>query len=136
MVHHLLAEFPGRFRAGVSENPFTEAIADIGAGDSGMTMEVETGVGPLHEDLEGWLALSPALHMHRNEAPLLLLQAEDDVRCPPVHSQVVFQILLSLGRTTELVRYPGETHQMNLGGRPDRRVDRLERILDWFTRYL
>ncbi len=136
MVNHLLGAFPGRFRAGVSENPFTEAIADLGAGDSGLTMEVETGVGPLQEDLEGWFALSPALRIHLNHAPLLLLQAEDDVRCPPVHSQIVFSILQQLGRTVELVRYPGEHHIMAMDGRPDRRVDRLERILGWFQTHL
>jgi dipeptidyl aminopeptidase/acylaminoacyl peptidase len=40
------------------------------------------------------------------------------------------------GVTGEMVRYPGEYHVMFVNGRPDRRIDRLERILDWFGRYL
>jgi dipeptidyl aminopeptidase/acylaminoacyl peptidase len=36
----------------------------------------------------------------------------------------------------EMVRYPDEFHVMMQTGRPDRRVDRLERIVDWFERYL
>jgi dipeptidyl aminopeptidase/acylaminoacyl peptidase len=36
----------------------------------------------------------------------------------------------------ELVLYPEEHHGMRSTGRPDRRVDRMERILAWFERYL
>jgi dipeptidyl aminopeptidase/acylaminoacyl peptidase len=49
---------------------------------------------------------------------------------------VVFAILRRLGRPVELVRYPEESHLLLAGGRPDRRVDRLERIVGWFERYL
>lgn len=136
MVNHLLGAFPGRFKAAVSENPYTEAIADIGAGDAGLATEPEVGIGPLPDALEEWLAVSPALRIHHNHAPLLLLQADNDLRCPPVHSEVVFTILRRLGRPVEMVRYPGEHHIQVWTGRPDRRVDRLERILGWFGRYL
>jgi acylaminoacyl-peptidase len=136
MVHHLLGAHPGRFKAAVSENPFTLAPADLGAGDSGHMMEEETGVGPWPTDLEGWLALSPAMRIHRNTAPLLLLQADHDVRCPPVHSEIAFAILRQRGVTVEMIRYPEESHTMLAIGRPDRRVDRLERILGWFSTHL
>jgi dipeptidyl aminopeptidase/acylaminoacyl peptidase len=136
MVHHLLGAHPGRFKAAVSENPFTLAPADLGAGDSGHMMVEETGVGPWPQDLDGWLALSPAMRLHRNTAPLLLLQADADLRCPPVHSEIAFAILRPRGVTVELVRYPEESHIMLSNGRPDRRVDRLERILGWFSEHL
>ena len=45
-------------------------------------------------------------------------------------------MLRLLGRTVEMVRYPEESHLLLEIGRPDRRVDRLERIVDWFERYL
>jgi len=45
-------------------------------------------------------------------------------------------MLRRLGRTVEMVRYPEEPHILMEIGRPDRRVDRLERIVDWFERYL
>jgi dipeptidyl aminopeptidase/acylaminoacyl peptidase len=34
------------------------------------------------------------------------------------------------------VLYPEETHLMQAVGRPDRRVDRMTRMLDWFDRHL
>jgi dipeptidyl aminopeptidase/acylaminoacyl peptidase len=136
MVHHLLGAHPGRFKAAVSENPVTMALADLGAGDSGHMMEEETGVGEWPGDLEGWLALSPAMRIHRSRAPLLLLQADHDLRCPPVHSEIAFAILRQRGVTVEMVRYPEESHIMAAIGRPDRRVDRLGRIVDWFSAHL
>jgi dipeptidyl aminopeptidase/acylaminoacyl peptidase len=72
----------------------------------------------------------------RSSAPLLLLVAEGDLRCPPIHSEIAFTALRMAGVTGEMVRYPGEYHVMFVNGRPDRRIDRLERILDWFGRYL
>ncbi len=135
MVHHMLGAYPGRFKAAVSENPFTLAPADLGAGDSGHMMEEETGVGPWPEDLEGWLAISPAMRIHRSRTPLLLLHADHDVRCPPVHSEIAFAILRQRGVTVEMVRYPEESHVMFAIGRPDRRVDRLERIVGWFSEH-
>jgi len=66
----------------------------------------------------------------------LLLVSENDLRCPPIHSDIAFTALRMAGITAEMVRYPEESHVMFVNGRPDRRADRLERILGWFGRYL
>jgi dipeptidyl aminopeptidase/acylaminoacyl peptidase len=34
------------------------------------------------------------------------------------------------------VLYPDESHVFSSSGRPDRRIDRMERMLDWFATYL
>ena len=137
MVNWLLGHHPGEFRAGVSENPVTDLVSEYGASDlTAYSDDRFIGVGRLPEDLPAFLRHSPYTQIHRNEAPLLLLQCEDDIRCPPVHSDLVFAILRSRGRPVEMVRYPGESHYMVGIGRPDRRVDRIERIVDWFVRSL
>jgi hypothetical protein len=41
-----------------------------------------------------------------------------------------------LGRDVEYILYPEEHHEMKNYGRPDRRIDRMERVLAWFDRYL
>jgi hypothetical protein len=41
-----------------------------------------------------------------------------------------------LGREVELVRFPGESHELSRSGRPDRRVERLRRLMGWFQRHL
>ena len=65
-----------------------------------------------------------------------MLQAENDLRCPPGQTEMVFAILKSLGREVEMIRYPGESHVMFINGRPDRRVDRIKRIVAWFRQHL
>ncbi|HEX6701575.1 MAG TPA: S9 family peptidase [Gaiellaceae bacterium] len=137
MTNWLLGHHPGRFAAAVSENPVTDLAAFMGTGDFGAWIaEVAAGVGGLGDGRDRLADRSPSTEIHRNEAPLLLLQCENDLRCPPEQSEIVFATLRKLGRPVEMVRYPGESHLMFAGGRPDRRVDRLERILAWFERYL
>lgn len=137
MVNWLLGHHPGRFAAGVSENPVSDLVAEFGSADFGSDIGLAAAGSVLPSDApDAWREGSPSSKIHLNEAPLLLLQAENDLRCPPVNSEIVFAIMKTLGRQVEMVRYPGESHAMFESGRPDRRVDRLERIVDWFTTYL
>jgi acylaminoacyl-peptidase len=41
-----------------------------------------------------------------------------------------------LRREVELVRFPEETHDLSRSGRPDRRVERLNRIAAWFRKHI
>jgi dipeptidyl aminopeptidase/acylaminoacyl peptidase len=137
MVHWLLGHFPGRFAAAVSENPVTDLISEFGNSDFGTDIgKSATGKALPSDSFAAWLDRSPYTKIHLNEAPLLLLQAEGDLRCPPVNSEIPFAILKTLGREVEMVRYPGEPHGMFIMGRPDRRIDRLERIVAWFRKHL
>jgi dipeptidyl aminopeptidase/acylaminoacyl peptidase len=137
MVHWLLGHFPGRFAAAVSENPVTDLISEFGNSDFGTDIgKSATGKALPSDSFAAWLDRSPYTKIHLNEAPLLLLQAEGDLRCPPVNSEIPFAILKTLGREVEMVRYPGESHGMFITGRPDRRIDRLERIVAWFRKHL
>ena len=79
---------------------------------------------------------SPLRHVADIRTPLLLLQAEADLRCPPADNEQLFIALRTLGRTVEYVLYPEESHVFSSSGRPDRRIDRQHRMLDWFDRYL
>jgi len=137
MTNWLLGRHPGAFSAAVSENPVTDMLAQYASSDFG----IQIGAGAVGADqpwdhLAEYLERSPYSKIHLNNAPLLLLQAEQDLRCPPGQSEMVFTILRSLGREVEMVRYPDESHVMLMIGRPDRRVDRIERIVGWFEKHL
>jgi len=137
MTNWLLGHHPGRFRAGVSENPVSNWVSWYGGSDlSGYTDERFVGIGRLPEDIDAFLAASPFMKIHQNTSPLLLLQSENDLRCPPEQSETLFAILRSRGVRTQMVRYPGEAHFLAGIGRPDRRVDRMRRIVEWFREYL
>jgi acylaminoacyl-peptidase len=69
--------------------------------------------------------------------PLLLIHSENDLRCPIEQAEQLFVQLRRIGKTTvEMARFPEESHNLSRSGRPDRRVERLERIVGWFDRYL
>ena len=137
MTNWLLGRHPGRFSAAVSENPVVDLFSFSGESDFGFVVaKYAAGLENAWDDFPRVLDRSPAAQLARNEAPLLLLQAEGDLRCPAPQSDLVFSMMRLQGRTVELVRYPDESHLLLAIGRPDRRVDRLERIVDWFERYL
>ncbi|MGH2476732.1 MAG: alpha/beta hydrolase family protein, partial [Candidatus Limnocylindrales bacterium] len=79
---------------------------------------------------------SPLRHVADVRTPLLMLQAEADLRCPPHDNEQFFIALRHLRRTVEYVLYPEESHVYASAGRIDRRIDRMTRVLDWFDRYL
>jgi len=137
MTNWLLGHHPGVFSAAVSENPVTDVLAEFASADFGLVIG-RGAVGADHpwDHLDEFLERSPYTKIHHNKAPLLLLQAEQDLRCPPGQTEMVFTILRSLGREVEMVRYPDESHVMLIIGRPDRRADRIERIVGWFRQHL
>jgi dipeptidyl aminopeptidase/acylaminoacyl peptidase len=137
MTNWLLGHHPGRFAAAVSENPVLDLFSFSGESDYGhIVSRYAAGREYPWDDFARTLDRSPGAYLHRNKAPLLLLQAEGDLRCPAGQTDIAFSMLKQLGQTVEMVRYPDEFHLMLQTGRPDRRVDRIERIVDWFERYL
>ena len=137
MTNWLLGHHPGRFAAAVSENPVLDLFSFYGESDYGFLIaEHAAGVDKPWTAYERMFDRSPSSQLHRNTAPLLLLQAEGDLRCPAGQTDIAFALLRRLGQTVEMVRYPDEFHLTLSIGRPDRRVDRIERIVDWFDRYL
>ncbi len=79
---------------------------------------------------------SPLSQVARIKTPLLILQSEEDLICPAADNEQLFVALRVLGREAEYVLYPEEHHDLKSHGRPDRRIDRMERILGWFDRWV
>ena len=137
MTNWMLGHHPGVFAAAVSENPVSDMLAEYASADFGRVIgRAAVGADRPWEHATDFLERSPWFSIHRNQAPLLLLHAESDFRCPVGQSEMLFSVLRSLGREVEMIRYPGESHLMLAIGRPDRRVDRIERIVDWFEKHL
>ena len=137
MVHWLVGT-SDRFKAAVSENGVTNQIASWANSDSGPEYDRASLLGdPLSpEGIDKLWRQSPLRNVASVHTPLLMLQAEADHRCPASDNEQFFIALRHLGRTVEYVLYPDEAHVFASAGRPDRRIDRNERIIDWFDRYL
>ena len=127
-----------RFKAAVSENGVTNQINDWANSDGGPEFDRTSLMGdPLSaEGIERLWRQSPLRNVANVRTPLLMLQAEADHRCPAPDNEQFFIALRHLGRTVEYVLYPDEYHVYAAAGRPDRRIDRNRRIIDWFDRHL
>jgi dipeptidyl aminopeptidase/acylaminoacyl peptidase len=70
--------------------------------------------------------------------PLLLLHGDQDFRCPFSESQQLFVALRKRKHPVELVRYHNASHMMDWPnvGTPKQRVDRLQRTIEWFDRFI
>ena len=127
-----------RFAAAVSENGVTNQVSDWANSDSGPEYDRASLLGDpfTPEGIEKLWRQSPLRNVANVRTPLLMLQAEDDLRCPPHDNEQYFIALRHLRRTVEYVLYPESDHVFGSSGRVDRRVDRNERIIAWFDRYL
>ena len=137
LVHWLIGT-SDRFRAAVSENGVVNQVTAWAGSDTGVEFNRYAGLGsPLTPDgVDALWRQSPLRHVASMRTPLLMLQSEADLRCPPADAEQLFTALRVLGREVEYVLCPEETHEIQAIGRPDRRVDRMNRMLDWFDRHL
>ena len=127
-----------RFAAAVSENGTANQVSMWANSDAGPEYCRSARMGDVlsAEGVDRLWRQSPLAHVAAIRTPLLLIQAEDDRTCPPADAEQLFIALRTLRRTVEYVLYPEESHTFQLTGRPDRRVDRMQRMLAWFERYL
>lgn len=127
-----------RFGAAVSENGVTNQVAVWANSDSGPEYCRAALLGdPFSpEGVERLWRQSPLRHVANVRTPLLMLQAESDLRCPASDNEQFFVALRQLRREVEYVLYPESFHTYATTGRPDRRIDRMQRVLTWFDTHL
>ncbi len=124
-----------RFRAGVTMRQAGNRLTQFASSDYNSLEYHSFGVWPWEKPM-AYLKQSPNLYGHRITAPTLIIHSENDLRCPISQADELFTILKSQGRTTEYIRFEGESHGLSRAGKPLNRLERLNRILDWFKRYL
>jgi dipeptidyl aminopeptidase/acylaminoacyl peptidase len=88
---------------------------------------------------DGWGRLwraGPLARAHRITTPCLVVHSEHDWRCPIEQAEQFQAVLLASGVESEMVRFPGEGHELSRSGSPKHRRERFEAILDWHARHL
>ncbi|MCU0504438.1 MAG: alpha/beta fold hydrolase [Chloroflexi bacterium] len=133
-----LAATSDRFRAAVTDGGVANQVSSWANSDTGPEYCRAALLGHpfTPEAVDRLWRQSPLAHVTDLRTPLLILQGEADHRCPPADAEQLFVALRVLGRTVEYVLYPDESHTFHITGRPDRRVDRMRRMLDWFERHV
>ncbi len=122
-----------RFRAAVSLSGIFNLMCTSGGPEREAWQRTYLGA-PYWLDSKPYTERSPVFYARFIETPVLLLHGEHD---PIVEVQAVKEAaraLTSLGKTVQLVIYPGEGH--HLDSDPQHVVDWLERTLRWFDHYV
>jgi dipeptidyl aminopeptidase/acylaminoacyl peptidase len=124
-----------RFKAALSERAVNHLISAFGSSDVFWIFERQFG-GPMWENVDEWLRMSPATYAREIETPLLIVHSESDLRCNVEQGEHLFTLLRLHDKEVEMLRFPGESHELSRSGSPVHRVQRFEAILEWFGRYL
>jgi dipeptidyl aminopeptidase/acylaminoacyl peptidase len=124
-----------RFKAALSERAVNNMVSAFGSSDIFWVFERQFGA-QMWENVQGWLDMSPTTYAQQIETPLLVMHSENDLRCNIEQGEHLFVLLRLMGKETEMVRWPAESHELSRGGSPKHRVLRFEAILEWFDRYL
>ena len=95
--------------------------------------DYETELGHPWQNKAAWEKVSPFYRIDKVNTPTLFMGGEIDWNVPVLGSEQMYQALKILGRTTELVVYPGEYHEFKT---PSHIKDRLERYLAWYAHYV
>jgi dipeptidyl aminopeptidase/acylaminoacyl peptidase len=126
-----------RFRAAVCSAPVTNLESHFGTSDTGYYVDpYDMGREP-SDDRDRYHRLSPIHWAHAAVTPTLILQGEEDQRCPIGQAEEFFTALMRAGHAeVEFVRYPGADHHLAESGRPSHRLDYHERIVSFLERHV
>lgn len=121
------------FKAAVSGAGLSNLISEYGSEEHPSYDEWFYGVPYEPDNLVKFLNSSPFTQLKNAKTPTLILQGEADTTDPPGQSQELYRGLKHYRVETQLVVYPREPH----GLREEKHLlDRLNRMLDWYNKYV
>lgn len=125
-----------RFAAACTQRSISNLYSFAGTSDVGAEFSIDEfgGLPWTHEEL--LMSKSPLRYVQNVKTPTLILHQEKDHRCPIEQGEQLYSALVVLGVPVKFVRFPDEGHELPRQGQPQRRVNRMNHIVDWFTRYL
>jgi len=128
-----------RFAAGVAVNSVANMVSMYGVSDMTALWFEKEFRGPFWISEEQWRRYrdqSPITFVDRIVAPLLLIQAENDYRCPIEEGEQMFTALRMRRRIVELIRVPGASHVIAATAAPLHRYFEWRLGKDWFDTYV
>ncbi|MYE27535.1 MAG: S9 family peptidase [Chloroflexi bacterium] len=125
-----------RFKAAVAENPITDLVSRYGTADMGPWGSLSELGGKPHEIEEVYRRGSPITFAHNCRTPTLLIQCEEDYRCPAGQAEQFFGHLKANGCIVEMLRIPGVSHVASITGPIRVQKAQNEALLDWMQRYV
>jgi dipeptidyl aminopeptidase/acylaminoacyl peptidase len=132
MTGWLAAHHPDRFAAAWSERAVNSWESLYGTSDIGWYF-VELYLGTDPDELR---AVSPLTYADKISMPFMVVHSEQDWRCPLEQAQRMYVALRANGTETQFLLFPGEGHELSRSGKPAHRVQRLDAVLDWWSKWL
>jgi dipeptidyl aminopeptidase/acylaminoacyl peptidase len=128
-----------RFAGAVSVNGVSNLVSMYGVSDIiPLWFESEFG-GPFWTSDAQWDRYrrhSPISYVGAIETPLLLLQSENDYRCPIDQGEQLLTALRMRRRVVELIRFPGASHFIATTAAPHHRYLQWKLARDWFDTHV
>ena len=125
-----------RFKAAVSQRDVADWLGFWYTADFTLFQPTWFRSVPFRDPQE-FLVRSPVRYADSVTTPLMFILGDEDYRAPPNQGgEAMFRALKYLKKTTVMVRFPGESHELSRSGKPMHRVERLQHILAWFDKYL
>jgi dipeptidyl aminopeptidase/acylaminoacyl peptidase len=124
-----------------SDTRFKAAASGAGSGlqlsvygSDQYVLQYENEIGPPWKNADKWIQISyPFFHADKIKTPVMFMSGLRDFNVPTVGSEQMYQALKSQGIPTELILYPNQFHGLT---KPSYVVDRLQRYVDWYNKYL
>lgn len=121
-----------RFKAGASGAG--SALQTTMYGSDQYVLQYEHELGQPWKSQDKWIKLSyPFFHADRIKTPVLFMSGLKDFNVPTAGSEQMYMALKSQNMPTELILYPNQYHGITV---PSYQVDRLQRYIAWFDKYL
>ena len=120
-----------RFKGAISGASEALYTANYGHDHYQYLWEIELGLPWRNQ--KAWDRISPFWSVEKITTPTLWIGGEKDWNVPIINSEQMYQAMRRLGRTTELVVYPGQFHGIT---KPSYVKDRYLRYLAWYGRFL
>ncbi len=126
-----------RFKAAVAQRGVYDLATFFGEGNAWRLVQFAMGGHPFDARYRALIDRnSPITYVNRINTPLLIIHASRDLRAGVSQSEMLYRALKVRKRPVEYVRYPEAGHDLSRTGDPVKRMDRLNRIIEFFERHI
>ncbi|WP_183562682.1 alpha/beta hydrolase family protein [Mucilaginibacter sp. SP1R1] len=103
-------------------------------GSDQWVVQYDNELGVPWKNADKYIKLSyPFFHADKIKTPTMFMSGLKDFNVPTAGGEQMYEALKSQDIPTQLVLYPGQYHGITV---PSYQVDRLQRYIDWFGKYL
>lgn len=120
------------FRGAVTQRSISNYLTKILTTDIGFNTNLPQVADDLWEEIDTVWDKSPLKYAKQVKTPTMIIHQLEDYRCWLAEGVQFYTALKLQGVDTKLVLYKGESHGLTTGGKPQSRIHKMEKIVEWF----